>query len=250
VAWTAPRTWSVSEVVTAANMNTHVRDNLDYLKGNAGTVAIADSVTLPTVTGTTGDGLRFTSGGTDYANFQGMDLSSNTYIFFSSNRYYTGAAWAQLNARAGAVLQLTQDDLSFSTFPAASSTPTERWRITDAGDMSIGAGVAPGGRLHVVGGEISGGGFCINSLAAVTSIETMFIAGTVPRAISLYIFDRNNTGGATVASQNLMVALSGSTSYVNSDTITVAVTAGGAVTCQRTSGTNGTHDIVIMGILL
>lgn len=28
MAWTAPRTWVTSEVVTAANMNTHVRDNL------------------------------------------------------------------------------------------------------------------------------------------------------------------------------------------------------------------------------
>jgi hypothetical protein len=29
--WTTPRTWTVSEVVTAAIMNTHVRDNLNYI---------------------------------------------------------------------------------------------------------------------------------------------------------------------------------------------------------------------------
>ena len=29
--WTAPKTWSVAEVVTAANMNTHLRDNLNYI---------------------------------------------------------------------------------------------------------------------------------------------------------------------------------------------------------------------------
>lgn len=28
MAWTAPRTWAVGEVVTAAIMNTHVRDDL------------------------------------------------------------------------------------------------------------------------------------------------------------------------------------------------------------------------------
>jgi hypothetical protein len=28
MAWTAPRTWVAAEVVTASNMNTHVRDNL------------------------------------------------------------------------------------------------------------------------------------------------------------------------------------------------------------------------------
>lgn len=32
-AWTAPRTWVANEIVTAALMNTHVRDNLLYLKG-------------------------------------------------------------------------------------------------------------------------------------------------------------------------------------------------------------------------
>ncbi|MBN1963309.1 MAG: hypothetical protein JW910_01600 [Anaerolineae bacterium] len=29
--WTTPRTWAVDELVTAANMNTHLRDNLSYL---------------------------------------------------------------------------------------------------------------------------------------------------------------------------------------------------------------------------
>ena len=31
MAWTAPKTWSVGEIVTAANMNLHLRDNLNYL---------------------------------------------------------------------------------------------------------------------------------------------------------------------------------------------------------------------------
>ena len=49
MAWTAPRTWVVGEVVTAALMNTHVRDNLLFLgddhdhsgdSGDGGTIAI------------------------------------------------------------------------------------------------------------------------------------------------------------------------------------------------------------------
>lgn len=31
MAWTTPRTWSSGEIVTAAQLNQHVRDNLDYL---------------------------------------------------------------------------------------------------------------------------------------------------------------------------------------------------------------------------
>jgi ribosomal protein S5 len=33
MAYTTPRTWVAGETVTAALLNTHVRDNLDYLKG-------------------------------------------------------------------------------------------------------------------------------------------------------------------------------------------------------------------------
>lgn len=33
MAWTSPRTWVTSEVVTAATMNAHVRDNLNALNG-------------------------------------------------------------------------------------------------------------------------------------------------------------------------------------------------------------------------
>jgi len=46
VAWTAPRTWVVGEVVTAAQMNAHVRDNLVYLKGGAGAITIDSGVTV------------------------------------------------------------------------------------------------------------------------------------------------------------------------------------------------------------
>lgn len=34
MSWTTPRTWVAGEVVTAAIMNTHVRDNLSFLKNN------------------------------------------------------------------------------------------------------------------------------------------------------------------------------------------------------------------------
>lgn len=35
MAWTAPKTWTVGEMCTAALLNTHVRDNLNYLKTEA-----------------------------------------------------------------------------------------------------------------------------------------------------------------------------------------------------------------------
>jgi hypothetical protein len=32
MSWTTPRTWTTNELVTAALMNTHIKDNSDYLK--------------------------------------------------------------------------------------------------------------------------------------------------------------------------------------------------------------------------
>ena len=36
MAWSTPRTWTVGEVLTAANMNTYISNNLAYLHGDAG----------------------------------------------------------------------------------------------------------------------------------------------------------------------------------------------------------------------
>ena len=46
MAWTTPRTWVTGEVVTAALMNTHVRDNTRYLKGLEGAVTIEDDINI------------------------------------------------------------------------------------------------------------------------------------------------------------------------------------------------------------
>jgi hypothetical protein len=40
MAWTTPRTWVDGEVVTATIMNTHVKDEFDYLKANGADGAI------------------------------------------------------------------------------------------------------------------------------------------------------------------------------------------------------------------
>lgn len=63
MAWTAPRTWVAGEIVTAALMNTHVRDDLRYLKGLDGAVAIEDDLTVDNL---------ITSGNVD-----GVDVSAH-----------------------------------------------------------------------------------------------------------------------------------------------------------------------------
>lgn len=45
--WSLPRDWTVGEVVTEAMMDTHVKDNLRYLKGLDGATTLSDALILP-----------------------------------------------------------------------------------------------------------------------------------------------------------------------------------------------------------
>ena len=119
-----------------------------------------------------------------------------------------------------------------------------RMVVDSTGKVGIGT-TAPAGPLEVKGA--GGGRILMLSADDVTTLQTIAVAGTVVSGATFFIMDRNNTtttcfqGAAGTALQ-----LSGSSSYANTDTITYAVTAGGAITVQRTSGTNGSHDMTIL----
>lgn len=49
--WTTPRTWATNEVVTSANMNTHVRDNLAFL-GTPPRCSVSNSAAVAVTTAT------------------------------------------------------------------------------------------------------------------------------------------------------------------------------------------------------
>lgn len=64
MAWTTPRTWATSEVVTAAMMNEQVRDNETYLKGRTDVAdyrqILAHSTTVVSQTGDTSEHTLYT----------------------------------------------------------------------------------------------------------------------------------------------------------------------------------------------
>ena len=143
-------------------------------------------------------------------------------------------------------------DIQFVTTPQGSTTAAAQARLTGQGYLGIGTAI-PSGRLHAPGaGEVTGAGFAINSLSAVTTVRTLFAAATIARGALFIILDRNNTGGGlnSVATISAIAALSGSFTYTNNDTISIAVTAGGGVTATCTVGTNGSHDIVALALFL
>jgi hypothetical protein len=61
--WVTPRTYVVGETMTAALMNTHIRDNMTYIYDNAGTVigkrVVEVPVFSPLDTNVTGDGKAY-----------------------------------------------------------------------------------------------------------------------------------------------------------------------------------------------
>ena len=47
MAWTSPRTYVVGEIITKSILDTHIKDNLRYLKGLDGAVTLSDALILP-----------------------------------------------------------------------------------------------------------------------------------------------------------------------------------------------------------
>lgn len=221
MAWSAPRTWSVGEVVTAAIMNTHVRDNLNYLKGAAGAVQIDNEITS-----------LLAAGGS--VNAQGTNNGSFARLKLVAKRTSgTTVDWRLLANGLSDAGELAFYDANASA---------ERARFDNAGNFGIGT-VAPQGKLHAVG---TGGGFMFLSVNAVDgTLQTIAAAGTVAStAYFLAVLDYANTGGASaVSGQPLKINVGASNTYTNGDTITIAVTAGGAITIQRTTGTASTHQV-------
>lgn len=217
--WTAPATYSVSEIVTAAKLNLHIRDNLNYLKGTSAPVVIDNDLTSV-----------LAGGGTLAAE----GTNNNSFARLRMLCKLTSSAVVDWRIMANAVSGL--GELVFYDATAVA----ERMRLDASGNVGIGT-TAPQGKLHAAG---VGGGIMFLTVAAVTSIVTIAVAGTVTRSAFFWLTDHNNTTGTGVGALNgTQVTISGNTTYANTDTMEVAITAGGAITFRRSVGTNGTHDM-------
>jgi hypothetical protein len=87
MAWTTPRTWTAGETVTASVMNTHVRDNLDYLKGVVQGTRVRRSSTYSMATGTTDIPIPWTAEDFDDGNWHD-NSTNNTRITVSEAGLY------------------------------------------------------------------------------------------------------------------------------------------------------------------
>lgn len=81
--WITPKTWATGELVTAADLNTHVRDNLDTLKNPPGGIVTLSS-NITTNSGSfvdvTGASVTLTPGGGDvFVSFAGTYVRVGNY---------------------------------------------------------------------------------------------------------------------------------------------------------------------------
>lgn len=84
MAWTAPRTWSVGQLVAAAELNEQIRDNLAHLKlalDSAGKIVALSSTYLADLSGANLTGVAKLAADNDYtAGVQDFSAGSTTRV--------------------------------------------------------------------------------------------------------------------------------------------------------------------------
>jgi hypothetical protein len=244
MAWTAPATWSTNEIVTAAKMNTHVRDNLAYLKGGAGTVAFDDSITV-TDTGVPQLSLLHSSG--VYPSYH--SISAPGAAAWDINRHpATGTFTDTGKAHASITLDGsgTTGFIQFRTANAVNTFGTERMRVIGSGHLGIGVTV-PQGRIHAYDTE---SGFLF--MRSVTSGNTIVVvvpdgAGDVVNGMDFAAVAISSTGSPVYQRTTGSLAPSASSTIWTdaSNTLTLRVTAAGQVEVQRTVGSTATFTFAL-----
>lgn len=142
MAWTAPRTWSTGELVTAAMMNVHVRDNLLALKSPPGGQALISSdvsttsTTYVDITGasltvtTTGGAILLEFNATMYADVAGRVV--NIRVVIGSNITATLITQVLGTSSNPEVIHVT-----YRLVPTAGSNQCRVQWLTNAGTITL-----------------------------------------------------------------------------------------------------------------
>lgn len=219
MAWTAPRTWVVGEIVTASLMNTDIRDNLNYLKGVSGTISLDSGISVA------GAGYFGVTAGATPAIV--ADRVSGT----ASIRAGTGATKNTLvvdGNGGGCYLNFYAADDVLLAF--------------GGGKVGIGAVTAPQGKLHGYG---TIGGFIFYEFDGVDGTARTVIpnaAGDVVYGVmpiwAVRASDGTTRSGAWSTGGTVLLAPGATTDIysIGANILQLQVAANGAVTVQRTGG--------------
>jgi hypothetical protein len=223
--WTSPRTFVAGELETATIFNTHLRDNLLYLHGDAGTIAFVNAATFTATSGTILSAIA--SGGSATIQVTSSNSAGNNAQLSLTN---TGQRNALIYMdRANDKLRISQNGTSN---PAIS--------IDASGNVGLSATTTPKGILH---GYDTIAGFLKYEFDGLDgTARTLIPDGAGDVLYGLCFFGSVRSSGGTISMTNNLggtaLAPSGSTNIYSagSDTVALAVAANGSVTVQRTGG--------------
>lgn len=135
MAWTTPKTWTAA-LVTVAELNAHVRDNLAWLKApTSGVATLAAQITTTSTSFTDATGLSVTmttSGGNVMCLFTGCVSNSGanqTILTLDADGDAQGATDGLMTVTANAVSTSASFVYVITGLSAASHTFKIRWRV-------------------------------------------------------------------------------------------------------------------------
>jgi len=238
MAWTAPATYSVGQVVAAVDLNL-IRDNLNYLKGNAGPVALADALSIAVNVNTAG-GLTVVNSNAGSSALSGVVLNNDggnvagLYRNSSTNTAYGGANSLNL-------LTTGAHPFGFSTSNAL------RMLIDASGNVGIGT-ASPLSKLHVAGASGSNA-----VMLAATGVGATPVVLLPTSSFSKFLIPFGGWKDDVNSLTNVFSAQTlppGSTLPfgVGGNTAQLTTTSGG-LSVNRTAGT-GTYSLVLWALFI
>lgn len=250
MAWTAPASYGVGDVLTAANLNTYLRDNLKYLKGQAGAVSLEDNLGVVDATPTsdwvpTNQYMTIAtaaSPGSASVALKGARSGSDSAfaVLYGINLSATGSD------KTGGAVSFNRDgaansaNISFLTRNAGAIA--EGMRIDKAGNLGVGI-TAPQGKLHAF--DTESGIFLWRTATVVGSTVAVLAAGSVVAGLAGFyiVYDGSNRSSGSIPN----IAATGTlavthTLHTGTGTYVLHLNANGSVDVQRTSG-SGTGQI-------
>lgn len=172
MAWSTPRTWVTSEVVSASLMNTHIRDNLNYLKNQVAAHFMLSAASLvPSATSGCAAPIRYEAASNDVnvmlAGFSDGATSFGGWTLVALPDDYNGGTvtakfiWTHPTASGNSVVWSVQAR-AFGDGDAIDQAWGTDQAVTDAGNVSAGYTVRITGATGAItiGGTPAAGKLC------------------------------------------------------------------------------------------
>lgn len=243
MAWTAPADFNTGEVVTAAKLNTHIRDNLLYLKGSAGAISL-DARLTATAGASSEDTIAARSGNS--ANYVAVSVGrtageAEMAISAGAGHFFTGTV-------AGDAVVRNNDAAKKLFLGAGPNGAVETMTITSA---AVGIGTnTPQGRLHI-GGVANGGAIFFDSASvAGSAVAVLPAAGMTAVGIGFAVArSTDNAISGTMNGPFLSVPGAGNNDYNivtdgGTNICVLRVASTGAVSLIRTAGSK-TYRVIL-----